>query len=71
MKSILIVDDDRTILDVLTRALKGYRVWAARDPDEGLQVALGLTALDLLITDFMMPSMTGDELLARVRAMRP
>src|SRR5438067_2542851 len=31
VKSILIVDDDSTVLDVLTRALDGYRVWCARD----------------------------------------
>ncbi len=34
-------------------------------------MARSLTAIDLLITDFMMPEMTGDELLARVRALRP
>ena len=71
MKNILIVDDDRTVLDVLTRALEGYRVWAARDPDEGLMIAGGLASLDLLITDFMMPSMMGDELIGRLRAVRP
>jgi CheY-like chemotaxis protein len=71
IKTILIVDDDSTVLDLLTRALSGYRVWAARDPDEGLRIARGLPLIDLLITDFMMPEMTGDELLARVRALRP
>jgi CheY-like chemotaxis protein len=71
VKNILVVDDDRTVLDVLTRALAGYRVWAARDPDEGLMMAGNLASLDLLITDFMMPSMMGDELIGRLRAKRP
>jgi two-component system nitrogen regulation response regulator GlnG len=36
-----------------------------------MMVAGGLTTLDLLITDFMMPSMMGDELIGRLRALRP
>jgi CheY-like chemotaxis protein len=71
VKNILIVDDDGAVLDVLARALKGYRVVVAREPYEGLQVAKGLLPLDLLITDFMMPSMMGDELVRRLRAERP
>ena len=71
LKNILVVDDDGAVLDVLARALKGYHVRVARDPYEGLQVAKGLTPLDLLITDFMMPSMMGDELVGRLRAERP
>lgn len=71
MKTILVVDDDSAVLDVLGRALAGYRVWLARDPDEGLQIAASLATVDLLITDFMMPSMTGDELVGWLRAERP
>ena len=71
MKTILIVDDDRSALDVVVRALKGYRLYFARDADEGLMTALNLIALDLLVTDYLMPSMTGDELIARIREKRP
>ena len=71
MKTILVVDDDSAVLDVVGRALEGYRVWLARDPDEGMQMAASLPTLELLVTDFMMPSMTGDELIGWLRAERP
>ena len=71
MKTILIVDDDRSALDVVMRALDGYRLYFARDADEGLRMARHLVSLDLLVTDYLMPSMTGDELIGRVREKRP
>ena len=70
MKHILVVDDDSSVLDVLTRALVGYRMSIARDPDEALHVASNIGSLDLLITDYLMPSMTGAELIARMREKR-
>lgn len=71
MKHILVVDDDRTVLDVVRRALDNYRLTFARDPDEALWMAADLVSLDLLITDYLMPSMTGEELIGRLRALRP
>jgi len=71
MKNILIVDDDRAVLEVLGRALTGYRVWLAFDSGEALRIAAGVTTLDLLITDFMMPEVMGDELSGRLKAARP
>jgi len=71
VKHILVVDDDSSVLDVLKRALVGYRMSIARDPDEALHVASNFGSLDLLITDYLMPSMTGAELMARMREKRP
>ena len=71
MKRILIVDDDSSVLNFLQRALAGYNLVTARDPDEALHAAATITSLDLLITDYLMPSMTGDELVARIREKRP
>jgi DNA-binding NtrC family response regulator len=71
VKRILIVDDDSSVLNFLQRALGGYAVVTARDPDEALHAAATITSLDLLITDYLMPSMTGDELVARMREQRP
>ena len=71
MKHILVVDDDSSVLDVVSRALAGYRVSIARDPDEALHVAANFGSLDLLITDYLMPSMTGAELIGRIRERRP
>ena len=71
MKRILVVDDDRSVLQVLTRALFDYDVTVARDGFEALVAARRLDRLDLLITDYLMPSMIGDELIARVRQQQP
>ena len=70
MKHILVVDDDSSVLEMLARALAAYDITVARDGDEALALASG-RAVDLLITDYLMPSMTGDELIARLRETRP
>jgi CheY-like chemotaxis protein len=71
MKHILVVDDDSSVLKFLAHALGDYRVSVARDPDEALNVARSISSLDLIVTDYLMPSMTGDELIARLREQRP
>ena len=71
MKHILIVDDDSSVLDLVSRTLRAYRLSLARDPDEALHVARSVGSLDLLITDYLMPSMTGDELIGRLREQWP
>jgi CheY-like chemotaxis protein len=71
LKQILVVDDDSSVLDVVGRALSDYRLTFARDPDEALSAAMKLVSVDLLITDYLMPSMTGEELIGHVRAHRP
>ena len=71
MKHILIVDDDSSVLDLVSRTLRAYRLSLARDPDEALHVAGQIASLDLLITDYLMPSMTGEELIGRLRERWP
>ena len=56
---------------MLSRALSGYRVRVAREPYEAIQIAATLASLDLLITDYMMPAMMGDELIGLMREQRP
>jgi len=70
VKHILIVDDDALVLSLMSRALPEFRLTIARDGDEALAVASQLP-VDLLITDYLMPSMTGDELIGRLRERRP
>jgi CheY-like chemotaxis protein len=70
VKRILLVDDDSSVLQMLSRALDGYDLTVARDGHEALAVA-DRQGLDLLITDYLMPEMTGDELIARMRQLRP
>ena len=71
MKRILLVDDDSSVLQMLSRALSGYELAIARDGYEALAFADRHIPFDLLITDYLMPEMTGDELIARIRAERP
>ncbi len=61
---VLIVDDDPDVLDALCDALKheGYSVRGARDGIEALE-SIEERRPDLVITDLMMPTMTGWELL--------
>jgi CheY-like chemotaxis protein len=61
---ILVVDDDPDILFALseTLAAEGYAVRGARDGIEALE-AIRERRPDLIITDLLMPTMTGFELL--------
>ena len=44
---------------------------AASNGAEAIEVAANLESIDLLVTDVMMPEMTGDELARRLRATMP
>lgn len=66
---ILVIDDESQITRVLRAALsaQGYDVRAANDPEEGLRVFRDW-APDLVITDLMMPGMSGVEVCRSVRS---
>jgi len=73
-QSILVVDDDREVLDVAVENLSdlGYRVRAAHDGSEALQMLRGPEPIDLLLTDVVMPGAVNGEQLAReARILRP
>jgi PAS domain S-box-containing protein len=73
-ETILLVEDERAILDLARLILEdlGYRVFAARTPDEAIRIAGELQErIDLLVTDVVMPRMNGRELADRIRAARP
>jgi len=64
---LLAVDDEPRILRLMNAVLSGsYDLATAADGEEGLQLAL-TTRPDLILTDFNMPKMTGQELLQRLR----
>ena len=71
---ILVIDDEPQITRVLRAAIsaQGYDVRTANDPEEGLQVYRDW-APDLVITDLMMPGLSGVEVTRaiRVRAKTP
>jgi PAS domain S-box-containing protein len=68
---LLVVDDDKIILDLLRRTFgQAYEVEAASSGPEALEI-LARTRVDLMITDQKMPGMTGLELLAEARKADP
>ena len=70
--TILVVDDEQANLDSLDRifAREGYRILLARSGEEAVET-LRAQAVDVVLTDLMMPSMSGQELLRAVRAVAP
>ena len=58
------------MLAVLERTLADYRVSTARDATEAMAILSAPERVDLLITDYLMPGMTGEELTHHARATR-
>ncbi|HXK18998.1 MAG TPA: response regulator [Polyangiaceae bacterium] len=72
--TVLVVDDEPTLRSVIRRSLlrDGYRVLVAEDGERALSLAKSHGAsIDLLITDVVMPGLTGLELAQRLRLERP
>jgi DNA-binding response OmpR family regulator len=73
-ETILVVEDEEAILDLLRRTLEklGYTVLVAGDGEEALRVAeQHEAAIDMMITDVMMPRMGGFELAEKLAPLRP
>ncbi|HKB10234.1 MAG TPA: response regulator [Vicinamibacterales bacterium] len=71
--SALIVDDEPSVQKFVERVLSeaGYATTIAGDGPEALDAAAKMEHFDILVTDVMMPQMTGDELARRLRAQHP
>jgi len=71
--SVLVVDDEDLVRKFVERVLReaGYQTATASDGPEALAVAGTLESFDILVTDVMMPQMTGDELARRLRVSSP
>lgn len=67
-RKILIVDDEKNILEIIAFNLKkeGYQVIKAADGEEGLKKALEEDP-DLILLDIMMPKMDGYEVCKKIR----
>ena len=72
MKTILIIDDEDTILDVLRRFLEkiGYVVSTAKTWEMGFEY-LDSHTFDLVMLDVHMPGKDGFQVSKEIRAMRP
>jgi PAS domain S-box-containing protein len=71
---ILVVEDEDGVRDIVCRILKkaGYDVRASGDPQEALKMCLdGNLHVDALLSDVIMPGMSGTQLTAELRRTRP
>jgi signal transduction histidine kinase len=71
--SILLVDDDPMVAETTVGMLEvlGHRVRVASSGGRALEMLGANTSVDLVITDYAMPGMTGKELAKRIRETRP
>jgi signal transduction histidine kinase/CheY-like chemotaxis protein len=73
-ETVLIVEDEEEVRTLASEFLRaaGYRVLAAQDGAEGLKIVkrLGKT-IHLLVTDVVMPKMSGPELVKRLKPLLP
>ena len=69
---VLVVDDDNSIRNVMSRMLAamGYSVITARDGLDAVQVFEG-EPIDLVVTDLRMPVMDGYEAVRLIRRAKP
>lgn len=67
-KTILLIDDDTVLRNMYEQRLKmdGYTILTAGDGEEGFEL-FKVNKIDLLITDIMLPRVSGTELVEKVR----
>jgi len=73
-ETILVVEDDAAIRELVRKVLSGYEyhVLEANDVDDALAIARSHKApIDLLLSDVVMPHMSGPELARRLAPLRP
>jgi DNA-binding NtrC family response regulator len=71
---LLIVDDEPKLLDLLSRYLGrlGYQVETCGDATDALaRFQAGPDRFTMAITDLSLPSLNGEELIERIRELRP
>lgn len=73
MTTILCIDDDRPTLELRRRVLEGsgYEVLTAPSGQDGLKIVSDGTKIDLVILDYLMPGMNGDEVAENIKSEFP
>lgn len=71
--TVLVVDDEPLVLDLVERALarSGYDVLAAQSGSEALEIVKQKRPIHLVLSDVVMPGMSGPELLESVKQLSP
>jgi PAS domain S-box-containing protein len=72
-ETVLLVEDEEPVRELVRRVLEGagYIVLAASRPSEAEQLLAENEEIDLMLSDVVMPEMSGYDLALRVRAQRP
>jgi CheY-like chemotaxis protein len=73
-ETILVVEDEETLRDLISFVLegKGYRVLTASDGEEGLRLFTEhMQDIALVLSDLGLPKISGEDLLKRVRQLKP
>jgi two-component system cell cycle sensor histidine kinase/response regulator CckA len=72
-ETVLLVEDEEGVRKLVRSILQrnGYRVLEAKDGADALRIAEMQPAIDVLLTDVVMPHMSGAETAARLLAIRP
>jgi CheY-like chemotaxis protein len=72
-RTVLLVEDEDNVRRVAVRCLEraGYRVLAVGDGEDALRLAAATPRIDVLVTDVVMPGMSGPRLADHLRAARP
>jgi DNA-binding NtrC family response regulator len=73
MNTILLVDDEPEILDSVSEVLRrcGYNVIPRSDGESALSYVNGDNPVDLVISDYLLPGMTGLDILMAIRLRMP
>jgi two-component system, cell cycle sensor histidine kinase and response regulator CckA len=72
-ETVLLVEDEESVRQLVRELLEaqGYQILEAENGEEALQIAAMHSEIDMLITDVVMPGMSGRELSARLCASHP
>ena len=73
-ETVLVVDDDRLVLQTVSEYLRemGYTPLIAHGPQEAIELGrVSTSRIDVLLTDLVMPGMTGPELRREIERWRP
>jgi len=73
-ETVLLAEDEQSVRELVRETLeaKGYKILECESGEAALHIAAGhVGTIDMLITDLVMPGMSGGELAKRLRAVRP